>query len=71
MAIKKVPDFAAMRQAFADYIQSEGCSCCRDSEKHTDAQLRLGKLLRMELYDDKSGVAYNKYCTKPTVFTAT
>lgn len=34
-----------IREALADYIASEGCSCCRNTEAHEDAARRLGKLL--------------------------
>jgi len=34
-----------IRQAFADYYASEGCSCCQDIEPHEKASLRLGELL--------------------------
>lgn len=53
-----------IRQAFADYYESEGCSCCEDTEPHKEASLRLGKLLGAEIYDDNSGVNWYKYRSK-------
>ncbi len=40
-----VGDIRAIRQAFADYEWSEGCSCCRDHDAHSDAKERLAALL--------------------------
>jgi hypothetical protein len=53
-----------IRQAFADYMASEGCSCCRREEEHSNALVRLAKLLRMRKYKDGSGIDYNLYTTK-------
>lgn len=35
-----------MRQAVADYMQSEGCSCCRGSD-HDKHRARLAELLKV------------------------
>lgn len=56
---------AALRQAVADYMQSEGCSCCENTEAHKAARQRLAKLLRVPLYGDKSGYDFNRYATEP------
>lgn len=53
-----------LRAAIADYISTEGCSCCRDSEGHDEAMGRIGKLLNMKKYSDKSGYDYSVYKTK-------
>lgn len=53
-----------IRQAFADYYDSEGCSCCEDTEAHEEASLKLGKLLGAEMCDDNSGVNWYKYRSK-------
>jgi hypothetical protein len=53
-----------IRQAFADYYASEGCSCCQNIEPHKEASLRLGKLLGAEMYDDNSVVDWYKYRSK-------
>lgn len=44
-----------IRQAFADYRRSEGCSCCRDMDAHEEAEKRLAELLKPEPYEDGSG----------------
>jgi hypothetical protein len=48
-----------IRQAFADYYKSEGCSCCRNESKHDEAKKRLAELLKPDMYEDGSG--YNWY----------
>lgn len=50
---------AELRRAFADYVSSEGCSCCQNTEAHAEAMARMGQLLSLEPYDDGSG--YNVY----------
>ena len=55
---------AELRRAVADYIASEGCSCCQDREKHEEAAERLGKLLRVQRYPDGSGRNFYKYRSK-------
>ena len=41
-----------LRTAIADYMQSEGCSCCRDIDAHIKHRERLAKLLRLRKRDD-------------------
>lgn len=55
-----------LRNAFADYVRSEGCSCCQDTKKHDKAARRLGTLLRVEPYADGSGFDFTKYRTPDT-----
>ena len=52
-----------LRNAVADYIRTEGCSCCRDTDAHDLAKERLGKLLRVPPYKDGSGRDFNKFAT--------
>lgn len=56
--------FKAIREALADYLASEGCSCFRDSQAHKEAGDRLGKLLKVPAYKDKSGYDFSKYRSK-------
>lgn len=42
----------AIRQALADYVCSEGCSCCQDRDAHEKARERLAKLLGIRKKDD-------------------
>lgn len=44
-----------VRDAFQDYVRSEGCSCCQDYEAHKEAGNKLGKLLNFKPYSDGSG----------------
>ena len=52
-----------IRNAIADYIRSEGCSCCQDREDHEEAKSRLAKLLRVPKYADGSGYDFGKFET--------
>ena len=50
-----------IRQAFAEYYASEGCSCCRNEVKHDIAEKKLGELLQVDKYKDGSGYDFYKY----------
>lgn len=50
-----------LRQAVADYMYSEGCSCCQNIEAHKEHKKRLAELLDVEPYDDNSGYDFSKY----------
>jgi len=50
-----------IRQAVADYMSSEGCSCCEDTEAHKEHEKRLAKLLDVPMYEDESGYDFNKF----------
>lgn len=51
----------ALRQAVADYMRSEGCSCCRNIAAHAENERRLAKLLRVPKYDDGSGYDFGRF----------
>ena len=53
-----------IRKAVADYMKTEGCSCCRDYEGHKINEDRLGKLLNIKKYADGSGYDFSKYRSK-------
>ncbi len=57
-------DLRAVRTAVADYMYSEGCSCCRDTEAHEQHTNALGRMLKVQKYDDGSGYNFSKYRTK-------
>lgn len=57
---------ADIRRAVADYMHSEGCSCCRNVEAHTAHEERLAKLLKVPKYKDGSGYDFTRFRTKPT-----
>ena len=50
-----------VRIAGANYMRSEGCSCCRDNEAHDRHTEALGKLLNVPKYGDGSGRDFSKY----------
>lgn len=53
---------STLRQAVADYMQSEGCSCCRGSN-HAEHKAVLAKLLNVPKYSDRSGYDFDKFST--------
>jgi hypothetical protein len=57
----------AVRQAVADYMRAEGCSCCRNIEKHDAATARLAKLLHVPMYTDESGYDFDRFSTNPVL----
>ena len=48
-----------IRNAIADYMYSEGCSCCRDIDKHEINTKRIAELLNVPMYDDSSGYDFS------------
>ena len=61
MASKRV---AEIRQAVADYMESEGCSCCCDTEAHEAAAERLAKMLDVPMYEDGWGYDFGRFSTR-------
>lgn len=54
----------AIRTAVADYMYSEGCSCCRNSEAHERHRNRLAKLLDVPSHiEDKSFYDFTQFST--------
>jgi len=51
-------ELAKLRLAVCNYMQSEGCSCCRDDDAHDKYQREIAAILNIPLYDDGSGVDY-------------
>lgn len=43
-----------LREAVANYMQSEGCSCCRDVEAHKEHSKALADLLGVKAHKDQS-----------------
>lgn len=59
---KELEDFKSqLRQAIADYMRSEGCSCCQNTEAHKIHEEQLAMLLNVPKYDDGSGYDFSKY----------
>ena len=53
-----------MRQAVANYMLSEGCSCCTNEDAHEKNTETLAKLLNVKKYPDGSGYDFSKHRTK-------
>lgn len=54
---------ADLRRMVADYMGSEGCSCCRDIPAHEKHAAALGKALGVKKYHDGSGYDFRRYQT--------
>lgn len=53
-----------LRQLVANYMASEGCSCCQNRDGHTEDKEALAKLLNVKKYSDGSGYDFKKHKTK-------
>lgn len=49
----------AAKKAFSDYVKSEGCSCCRDTEAHEKAAEKIAAALGFGKYKDGSGFDFH------------
>lgn len=49
------PTLAQIRRAVADYMESEGCSCCRDTDGHKVHTTALAKLLKVPQHPQEKG----------------
>jgi hypothetical protein len=54
-----------IRKAVADYMRSEGCSCCRNIDEHEKHAALLASLLNVPMYDDASGYDFNQFSSDP------
>jgi len=52
-----------IRTAVANYISSEGCSCC-EGDNHEKHQKKLAKLLDVPKYEDGSGYNFSLFKDK-------
>jgi hypothetical protein len=57
-------DIKLIRKAVANYMRSEGCSCCRDIPAHEEHTRILAELLDVPMYDDESGYDFFKFSDK-------
>ncbi len=48
-----------VQEAVANYMRSEGCSCCQDRDAHIEHTAKLGVLLDASKYEDGSGYDFN------------
>jgi hypothetical protein len=53
-----------VRNAIADYMQAEGCSCCRNTDDWEKAKARIAELLGVPKYSDGSGYDFSKFRTE-------
>ena len=53
-----------IRKALADYMASEGCSCCERHDAHQEAADELAKLLNVPKYKDGSGRDFLRFRSK-------
>ena len=63
--VKATVGLAGIRTAVADYMWSEGCSCCQGSQ-HDAHAATIAKMLRVRPYADGSGFNFQRYRTKPS-----
>lgn len=63
-SIKNELSIQQVRQAVADYMHSEGCSCCQDVNKHKEHKAQLARLLHVPKYADGSGYDFSKFVSK-------
>jgi hypothetical protein len=52
-----------IRRLIADYMRSEGCTCCRDEDAHEKHAEALAKALHVRKYGDGSGYDFAHYRT--------
>ena len=50
-----------VRTAVANYMYSEGCTCCEDYEGHAEDKKVLAELLDVPMYDDGSGYDFSQF----------
>lgn len=53
-----------LRKALAEYMWSEGCSCCESTDNHAEHKETLAKLLNVPKYPDGSGYDFDRYRAK-------
>lgn len=62
---KELQDFKnKIKEAIANYMQSEGCSCCENIDDHKEHKIRIAKMLNVKKYTDGSGYDFSKYRTE-------
>lgn len=59
----KTIEIKTIRKAIANYMRSEGCSCC-EGQDHEENEKVIAKLLGVPMYDDKSGYDFSKFADK-------
>jgi excinuclease UvrABC ATPase subunit len=52
-----------IREAVANYMASEGCSCC-EGQNHREHAKKLAELLNVPMYEDESGYNFHQFKSK-------
>jgi hypothetical protein len=52
-----------IKMAVANYMRSEGCTCCQDVEAHEEHAKILAELLSVPEYNDHSGFNFSLFRT--------
>lgn len=52
-----------IRRVLADYMRSEGCSCCERTDDHKEAARLLAGLLDVPMYEDGSGYDFYRFAS--------
>jgi hypothetical protein len=58
-------DKGKLKRAIADYMQSEGCDCCSNTDAHKEHKKILAEMLGVPKYSDGSGYNFKRFATKP------
>lgn len=61
MKTKQKLDLKKLRTAVANYMKSEGCSCCQDKDAHEQHESDLAYLLKVPKYKDGSGYDFKRF----------
>lgn len=64
---RKTVPLTDVRRLVADYIGSEGCSCCEDASHKEEHLPALAKALGVPMYHDKSGYNFPRFKTKKAI----
>jgi len=60
---RKTIEIEKIREAVANYMRSEGCSCC-EGHNHAKHREALAKLLDIPKYEDSSGYNFFQFSTE-------
>ena len=57
----KKNELEKIRELVADYMYSEGCSCCQNTDAHDETKKELAKILKVPKWKDGSGFNFGKF----------
>jgi hypothetical protein len=64
----KTVNIEDIRKAIANYMLSEGCSCCQDISAHEHSAEIIAKMLNVPLYSDGSGYNFTMFSDRAKDF---